>query len=122
MLSARTAESLFAWATFIVVFCPSPVRLLLLVVQYLRGVRFRGSNFRTGLGIHFVNTLLSPGIPIYMFYQWSKCGPGCSNGVVLIFFLPVVWSLFFLANWRLTKARIKDHLSTDSQYHSQGQY
>lgn len=66
---------------------------------------YDGSEYVWGISIHFVNCLVSPGLPGFMLYEWSKCGPGCANGVVFIFLLPVVWALFLWGNACWTRAR-----------------
>ena len=103
--SQTFVENALASVLLIAIFCPSPLRLLWLYIQRYRGTQFHGTQYEIGLVIHLINSVLSPGLPVYMFFQWSKCGPGCGSGVVLIFFLPVIWALFFWGNWKLSHSK-----------------
>lgn len=112
----QTATSSFAEAAFsgvmlFLVFCPSPARLLLLWIEHLRGARFDWQDLAKGVCIHAASTLVSPGLPALLIYQWSQCGPGCGSGVVFIFILPVAWALFFWGNRSLRKAQTQDAAS-----------
>jgi len=97
---------------WVLLFCPSPLRLLWLLVQRSDGIQFQGSRYQAGLVIHLLSTVVSPGIPVVMLFIWSKCGAGCANGLPLMFLLPVIWPLFFLGNWLLSKAERLDEIQS----------
>jgi hypothetical protein len=113
-LSASTFETVYSAVMLVLILCPSPLRLLWLWIQHLRGERFNPEKLPTGILIHIFNSLISPGIPGYLFYIWSKCGPGCGSGVVFIFILPPVWLLFFVGNSQLKKEKNSNALPTKS--------
>jgi hypothetical protein len=92
--------------------CPSVLALLWIAWRSWRA-RQRGrsaylmtQDFRHGVAFHFIGAAITPGIPLYLMYEWSKCAGGCASGLALVFILPFGWLFFALALWVLRKARV----------------
>jgi len=99
-------NDLLAGAILLLLLSPSLLRLLALCLQFLRGQRFDSVPLHSGIWYHIAGTVVSPGVPAYLYYVWSKCGPGCGSGAVLIVLLPVSWLLYTLGNRRLKVAKL----------------
>ncbi|TFW72953.1 hypothetical protein C3Y98_00920 [Methylotenera oryzisoli] len=84
--------------------CPSLIKLIVLGFKRVRGLKINNENYKTGVTIHVINTFVSPGFPLYLFFKASQCGPGCGSGIVFIFLLPITYGLFFFANSYIEKA------------------
>ena len=95
-------DLLFSVALFLFLMCPSLLRLGWLWVQVRSGKKFDEDDYASGVVIHGLNVVISTGVPGYLFYQATKCGPGCGSGVSLLLLLPVVWAIFFWANTYLS--------------------
>lgn len=86
------------------ILCPSLIKLIALGFKRLRGLKINNEYYKTGVTIHVINTFVSPGFPLYLFFKASQCGPGCGSGVVFIVLLPITYGLFIFGNSYISKA------------------
>ena len=91
-----------------VLFCPSFIRLVLIAAALKSGKVFnkKSSAFKAGLMLSILGSIISPGFPAYMIYQWSQCSPGCASGLIFIFVIPIIWLIAIVAEICFQKGKL----------------
>lgn len=79
-------------------FAPSVWGIVSILLNvYRRKLQWSSDSVYTGFCIHFINTLISPCVPLYFLYVDNKVGGGSIASLLSIPLIPVTWALYFYA-------------------------
>ena len=101
----KTSEDLSALVILVVLFCPAVYGLGSALLKVVFGaIDFHNESFRSGIILHAINALISPGIPAHLLYVDMHTGHGSVGSLLSLPLIPVTWVLFFIGQKRLVKA------------------